>query len=262
MNCTPLHIEKQIVCRSLCVLVLMGLLIYTCTAGPDHLVWDEELVLWARRCRTRRGSRAVLAGRVQVVRRRAVVMLSRMGLLTVLLVWSGWGQHWPTSWLLLSLPLTDALLSILPLYRPQVLKVRAYPHLVREIHRLYGVILCILLFTCLSVQRKGNTIWAVGGCVQVADGAWASGEIEEDGTWRLEMQGHFILRWKPRNEYEKRVLLVLFRQVHTAESTSKWPFLRQEWLAEWFKTYQEWISRWQRYVRQGGLEKLKKVSEN
>jgi len=28
-------------------------------------------------------------------------------------------------------------------------------------------------------------------------------------------------------------------------------------LAEWFQTYQEWISRWQRYVRQGGLEKLK-----
>ena len=71
------------------------------------------------------------------------------------------------------------------------------------------------------------------------------------------MEGHFILHWKPRNEFERRILLVLFRQVRTPESTPKRPFLRQEWLAEWFKTYQEWISHWQRYVRQGGLEKLK-----
>jgi hypothetical protein len=53
------------------------------------------------------------------------------------------------------------------------------------------------------------------------------------------------------------VLLILFRQVRTPQSTPKRPFLRQEWLAEWFESYQEWISRWQRYARQGGLEKLK-----
>jgi hypothetical protein len=29
-----------------------------------------------------------------------------------------------------------------------------------------------------------------------------------------------------------------------------------EWLAEWFDTHQELISRWQKYVREGGLEKL------
>jgi transposase-like protein len=184
-------------------------------------------------------------------------MLCRMGFMTVLRVWSGWGKHWPRSWLLLSLPLTDALLSILPLYWPQVLKVRAYPLLVREIHRLYCLTLGILLLSGLSAQRKGSTAWAMGGCVRVADGAWANGEIEEDGTWRLEMEGQFILRWKPRNEFEQRVLLMLFRQIRTPESTPQRPFLRQEWLAEWFKTYQEWISRWQRYVRQGGLEKLK-----
>jgi transposase-like protein len=44
--------------------------------------------------------------------------------------------------------------------------------------------------------------------------------------------------------------------VRTAESTPKRPFLRQEWLADWFGTHQELISRWQRYVREGGLEKL------
>ena len=120
MNCITLHIEKRIVYRGLCLLVLIGLLNYACTLGPDHPVWDEEQVSWVRRWRTRSRCRAVLAGVVQVVKRRVLVMLSRVGLMTVLLVWSGWGQHWPRSWLLLSLPLTDALLSILPLYRPQV----------------------------------------------------------------------------------------------------------------------------------------------
>jgi transposase len=115
----------------------------------------------------------------------------------------------------------------------------------------------VLVLSGLSGQRTGRTVWAIGGCVQTADGAWANGEIEEDGTWRLEMAGHFIWRWKPRDEFEQRVLLVLFRQIRTPESTPQRPFLRQEWLAAWFETYQEWITRWQRYVHQGGLEKLK-----
>ncbi len=183
-------------------------------------------------------------------------MLCRLGLLTVLLVWSGWAQHWSRSWLLLSLPLADALLSILPLYCPQVLKVRAYPFLVRAVHRLYGLTLGILLLIGLSAQGRGNAAWAIGGCAQAADGAWAYGEIEEDGTWRLEMEGHCILRWQPRDEFEKRILLVLFRQIRTPQSTPKRSFLRQEWLAGWFRTHQELISRWQRYVREGGLVKL------
>jgi hypothetical protein len=189
--------------------------------------------------------------------RRMQVMLCRMWLMSVLMVWSGWGEQWPRSWLLLSLPLTDALLSILPLYCPQVLKTRAYRYAVRGIRRLYCLTVGLLVLTGLSAQRKGSLAWAIGGCVQTADGAWAEGEIEEDGTWRLEMEGHLIIRWKPRDEFEKRVLLMVFRQIRTPQSTPKRPFLRQEWLAAWFESYQEWISRWQRYVRQGGLEKLK-----
>jgi hypothetical protein len=32
----------------------------------------------------------------------------------------------------------------------------------------------------------------MGSCVKMADGAWARGEIEEDGTWRLELAGYDI----------------------------------------------------------------------
>jgi len=62
-----------------------------------------------------------------------MVLLCRLGLIAALLVWSGWPQQQPLSWALLSLPLADALLSALPLYWLRVLKVRAYPHLVRSV---------------------------------------------------------------------------------------------------------------------------------
>ena len=256
MNCTTSHIEKRIGYQGLCLLLLVGLLFQTCISDQDHLVWDAELVTWERARRSRVRYRSAIAGRLHIVKRRGLVMLCRMGLMSVLLVWSGWGQHWPRSWFLLSLPLTDALLSIVPLYWPRVLKVRAYPVLVCGVHRLYGLTLGILLLTGLSARGRGNAAWAIGGCAQAADGAWAYGEIEEDGTWRLEMEGHIIIRWQPRNEFEKRILLVLFRQARTPESTPKRSFLRQEWLAGWFRTHQELISRWQRYVREGGLVKL------
>jgi hypothetical protein len=256
MNCTTLHLEKRIGYQGLCLLLLVGLLLQTCVSEQEHLVWDAEWVTWVRKQRSRVRACATIAGRVQIVKRRMWVMLCRMGFMSLLLVWSGWRQHWPRSWLLLSVPMADALLSILPLYYPQVLKVRAYPYAVRGIHRLYGLTLGVLLLTGLPGPRTGHTVWGIAGCVRTADGAWAKGEIEEDGTWRLEMAGHFIWRWKPRNAFEQRVLLILFRHMRTPESTPQRPFLRQEWLAAWFKTYQEWIVRWQRYVRQGGLEKL------
>ena len=255
MNSTTLHMKRRIGYCGLCLVLVVSLFVQSCTPEPDHPVWDADLVHGVSKRRSGVRGRAAIARRVHVVKRRGLVMLCRMGLMSVLLVWSGWGKQWPGSWWLLSLPLTDALLSILPLYWPRVLKVRVYPYMVRGIHRLYGLALGILLLSGLS--GEGRTAWVLGGCVQVADGAWAEGEIEADGTWRLEMEGHFILRWKPQNEFEQRVLLMVFRQIRTPESTPKRPFLRQEWLAAWFKTYQELISRWQRYVREGGLEKLK-----
>jgi hypothetical protein len=91
----------------------------------------------------------------------------------------------------------------------------------------------------------------------MADGAQAQGWIDPDGTWRLQMEGSFDFSYQSQDEFEERALLVFFRQFRTPQSTPKRPFLRQEWLAEWFDTHQELISRWQGYVRQGGLLKLR-----
>jgi transposase-like protein len=114
----------------------------------------------------------------------------------------------------------------------------------------------VLVSVGLSLQGSVGGLWLMGGCVKMADGAWARGEVMEDGTWRLEMEGPFILTYKPRNSFEERILLVLMRRWRTSQSPPGHSFLRQEWLAEWFDTHQELISRWQRYAREGGLQKL------
>ena len=257
MNCTTSHVEKRIEYRGLCLVLLVSLLLRTCIVCPEPVVWDERLVPWARRRRSSRSARSAWVGHLHLLKRRGMVLVCRMGLMAVLLVWSGWGRQRPWSWGLLSLPVVDACLSVLPLYWLGAVQRRGYRYIVSGVHYLYLLVLSALLVSELRFLTERRMALVVGGCVQVADGAWARGEVEEDGTWCLEMEGHLVFRWKPRNELEKRTLLVLFRQVRTPQSTEKRPFLRQEWLAGWFGTHQELISRWQRYVGEGGLEKLR-----
>jgi transposase-like protein len=256
MYCTTFHLQKRTVYRCLSLLLLIGLLLQSFTSLQGREVWDEALLVWPRRHWFRRCRRLGI-NCLDFLKRRGLVVLCRLGLVAVLLVWSGWPQRWPLCWAPLSLPLVDAFLSLLPLFRPHVLKWRIYPYLVCGAHDLYLGALMVLFSEGLLRPRDGRWSLLVGSCVRVADGAWARGEIEEDGTWRLEMKGHFIFTWKPDGFFEERLLLVLLRQWRTPQSTFQRPFLRQEWLAEWFGTHQELISRWQRYVRQGGLDQLR-----
>ena len=259
MYCTTLYLHKQIIVfmrSSLSLLLLVSLLLYPLAVTQEQEVWHEDLVPWrARGWRCRRCRRARV-WRLHLLKRRGMVLLCRLGLMAVLLVRSGWPERQPLSWALLSLPLADALLCMLPLYWPQALKGRAYPHLVRGTRHLYRLALMALVSAGLSPQGSVGGLWMMGGCVKTADGAWASGEVMRDGTWRLEMEGHFILTYKPRNSFEERILLVLMRRWRTSQSCPGHSFLRQEWLAEWFGTHQELISRWQKYARESGLQKL------
>ncbi len=77
-------------------------------------------------------------------------MLFRLDLMAVLLMQSGWWPRQPLSWVVLSPPLADALLCVLPLYWPRALKVRAYPHLVGGTHHLYRLTLMALFSVGLS----------------------------------------------------------------------------------------------------------------
>jgi transposase-like protein len=259
MHCTPWQLQKRTLYGCLVPILLLGLLLQGFSPLPGHEVWDEALLSGPRSrrwvgCRRRCGCGSL---GLAFLARRGGVLLCRGGLVVLLLVWSGWSQRWPLAWALLGLPLVDALLSLLALLWPRVLKVRTYLYLVRGAHDLYRLSVLVLLGAGLLSHQDAPGSWLVVSGVGAADAAWARGEIEADGTWRLELEGHFIFTWKPRNFFEERILLIFFRQFRTPQSTAKRPFLRQEWLAEWFDTYQELISRWQRYAREGGLEKLK-----
>lgn len=265
MYCTTLHFEKRIIYRCLFLILSIGLLLQSLAPLQSQEMWDETLLPPARsrrRIRRRRRRRRCRhsSTRFAFLRRRGEVLLCRLGFVAVLLAWNGWPQRQPLAWALLSLPLANAFLSLLALLWPRVLKVRAFLYVVRWVQDLYCftvvALFCAGLFRSLPSAANTHCLLLVGGGIRTADGAWAQGEIEEDGVWRLEMKGHFILSYKPRNSFEERVLLMILRQIRTPQSTAKRPFLRQEWLAEWFGVHQELISRWQKYVREGGLDKL------
>jgi len=258
MYCTTLYLHKQVVFirRSLSLLLFVSLLLYPLSVTQEQEVWHEVLVPWGTRGWRRRRCRRVRVRHLHFLKRRGMVLLCRLSLMAVLLVWSGWPQRQPLSWALLSLPLAEALVCVLPLYWPRALKVGAYPHLVRGMHHLYRLALIAQVSAVLLPQGSIGGLWMMGGCVKKADGAWARGEVMKNGSWRLEMNGHFILTYKPRNFFEERILLVLMRRWRTSQSTPGHSFLRQEWLAEWFGTHQELISRWQKYARESGLQKL------
>jgi transposase-like protein len=263
MYCTTLHLHKRIIYRCVAWLLLASLLLYPFSLAQTHEVWHEELVSWPRKRWSRCRRRRTVLHRFHFLGRWGLILLCRLGLIAALLLWSGWPQRQLLSWALLSLPLLDALLFLLPLVRPGVLKSRAYLPLARGVHNVYRLVLLVLFALGVSLHTVDEFgalgRWSplmMGGCLKSADGAQACGGISEDGTWWLDMEGHIIFSYKPRNFFEERILLFLLRQMRTPQSAAKRPFLRQEWLAEWFGTKQELISRWQQYVREGGLQKL------
>ncbi len=259
MYCTTLHRKKRSLNRGLALILFIGLLLQSFVPIQNQEMWDETLHPQARsRWRRRRCRHS--STRLAFLMRRGKVLLCRQSLVVVLLAWNGWPQSQAGAWALLSLPLADTLLSLLAWRWPRVLKARAFLYAVRWVQDLYCItvvaLFCAGLSRSLSSVANNHYMLLVGGGIRTADGAWAQGEIEEDGVWRLEMEGHFIFNYKPHNLFEERVLLTIFRQIRTPQSTVKRPFLRQEWLAEWFGVHQELISRWQKYVREGGLERL------
>ncbi|MFC2037767.1 hypothetical protein ACFLYD_07390, partial [Chloroflexota bacterium] len=264
MYCTTLQRKKRIMYRCVSLLLLASLLIYPFSPILTHEVWHEELVLWPIRRGPHRRYRRAIECRFPSLRQWGLILLCRLGLMAALLLWSGWPQRQAFGWALLALPVIDSFLFLLPRYRPGVLKRQAYLPLARGVHDSYRLALVILLGLGLSLHAIGpfrmagsmSGLAMIGGCVKKAEGAWARGAILEDGTWCLEMEGHFLLPRKPRNVFEERILLVLWRQMRTPQSPPQRSFLRQEWLAESFGTHQELISRWQRTVREGGLQKL------
>lgn len=77
--------------------------------------------------------------------------------------------------------------------------------------------------------------------------------LAEDGTYEITLTGlrgdQLFIRYRPVDEFDRRMFFLFLRHIWTPEDTPARPFLRQEWLAAAFDTHQELISRWQSYHR-------------
>jgi uncharacterized membrane protein len=144
MYCTTLHLQKRMVYGTLCLLLLIGLLLRSLSLVQEQEGWHEALVPCLRRKGVGRRSYHALVVRLALLKRRGAALFCRLSLMAVLLVWSGWPQRQPCSWALLSLPLANAIISLLPLYWPGVLKGQAYAHLIRGTDHLYRLVLVVL----------------------------------------------------------------------------------------------------------------------
>ena len=93
---------------------------------------------------------------------------------------------------------------------------------------------------------------ALGGLVREAKGRRATIDLT-DGTYEITLTGpqgdQLFIHYRPVDEFDRRMFLILLRHIWTPEDTPARPFLRQEWLAEGFGTHQELISRWLSYRR-------------
>ncbi|MBM4319256.1 MAG: DDE-type integrase/transposase/recombinase [Deltaproteobacteria bacterium] len=92
---------------------------------------------------------------------------------------------------------------------------------------------------------------------QKGDGrASAEGRLLDDGTYEVVLRGEFVIRYKPHQRFDLRLFVLFLRQIHLVGGPPKRPFLRQEWLAEWFNVYQEHISRWEQYLKAADWRRL------
>ena len=121
MNCTPRYVKKQARYRCLSLILVIGLLFQLLLPLPGQEIWDETIQLRRRArlrlCHHRCHHRIT---RMLLLIRRGKVLLCRLGLVAILLVWSEWPRGQPLAWGLLSLPVIDFLLSLLPFCWPSV----------------------------------------------------------------------------------------------------------------------------------------------
>ena len=235
---------------------------------PDA-VWNERVGNWTRRRRPR-SKRCCRQAVRSIMKKRIGVLLCRTGLVAILLVWSGGVHQAGWYWGLLGIPVLEGGLPLLLLWCPGLAHRRSYWYVVGGMQRLYvGLVWLLGGQGWLGYAREGlpsqgpsvvQPMLVLAG-LKIADEAQGEGWQEEDGTWHVELRGTFIIRYKPGDEFEKRVFLHFLRQIRSSYSKSERPFIRQTWLAEWFGVRQELVSRWEKYVREGGLLKLRGEAE-
>ena len=232
---------------------------------PACCGWPDELRgLWLPPSRVGRWLWHVC----RVVHASSVSLLCRVGLLTSLLVSSGVVVEHPAAWSWIGLPLADWGVGVLGGVYPGLLIQPTYQDLRGLLHRAYQW--SVIGLGVLMVQRwlnVGLSGVVLGGLV-VCERDESRVELEScpgpegQTTYRVHLVGEFVYEVTPRDEFEKRLVILDLRRLRTpGRENSPWGIVRQEDLAQVFEVFQERISQWQRYVREGQWAQLLSVSD-
>jgi len=166
------------------------------------------------------------------------------------------------------LPMADWVWGVMGGVCPRLLVHPTYQDLRGLLHRAYQW--SVIGLSVLVVQRWLNVglSSAVLGSLVVCKRDESRVELESrsgsDGqtTYRVHLVGEFVYEVTPRDEFEKRLVILDLRRLRTPGcENSPWGIVRQEDLAKVFEVFQERISQWQRYVRDGQWAQLLSVSD-
>jgi transposase-like protein len=204
----------------------------------------------------------------RVLQGSSVCLVCRVGLLASLIAGSGLAVHCPDTWHLIWLPLADWVWGVMGGACPRLLVHPTYQDLRGLLHRAYqwsviglGV---LMVQRGLNVGLSGVVLGGLVVCerdesrVELESGPGPEGQT----TYRVHLVGEFMYEVTPRDEFEKRLVILDLRRLRTpGREGSPWGIVRQEDLAKVFDVFQEHISRWQTYVREGHWAQLLSVSD-
>ena len=195
-------------------------------------------------------------------------LVCRVGLMLGVIAGSGLATDYPVVGYWGWLPVADWGLSVVGWTYPEWLTRPWYRDLCGIVHRAYQW--SVIGWGLLTLQRGLNlgVSGMVLGCLVVCERDGSRVELEAvagpDGQWtyRVRLVGEFEYEVTPRDEFEKRLVILDLRRLRTpGRADSPWGIVRQEDLAQVFGVFQEHISRWQGYVRDGQWAQLLSVSD-
>jgi len=194
-------------------------------------------------------------------------VVCRLLLMAGLVAGSGLATHWLWVGHLIWLPIVDWVLGLAGWMWPRLWSQSEYRDLCHLTHWAYqGSVFGLGLVVAqrlVSVGPAGVLLGSVVVCEREGSRVELEAVETPDGptTYRLRLSGDFVYAITPRDEFEKRGLILDLRRWRTpGREASPWGLVTQEALALVFGVTQEEISRWEKYRRTGQWAQLLSLS--